>query len=575
MNSGIVDEKIFLSMMRSLVEDTLKGNSGDFVRRKKMYVTQGAHANADGKNVITAQEAFGDEFEIPYAPSLFAVKPGDSVWVEWVYGFGNACAVNSGAWQASDLPTCVIPTDDGLVIQVDYKPVMVVSTSGVSMDAETLEVSGHIEADVVNTQSGASVTVNGKIQDTLNSMGKYLKGDMTVTVPQGTYVEDVVVEGFCGAGSLIFEIDAQATVKGDWVIRNNKSVKIHGGTREVSGENVTTTMLGVIEDAVVDIDGTGYIEITGCEIHGAERGSGDSGQDYGVRIMNGTYAWMTGDTVDRTQVALYVEHSHLDVYNCFGGLFSDDETTVANLTDGIVISENGGNVNAKGGIPAGPDSSGTGYNANGYPFTCSGNVAPVESGGEAPPPVTEVTTTWTSSGGYYCSSFQTGIESYNSRGTGWKGDGTLNLRMGYNSSDKRYMAGIWVFSDADTIQTTLAGATIKKATVSLTRSGANGADSGNVVKPYYHNLRPADVGTYAGQCDPWSLSGSSGDKYYDCGCPEQYIAFGATGTFELPQSMYAKLQDGSVKGFGIGMNHASPFFQFVPQGCVLTVTYDI
>ena len=128
------------------------------------------------------------------------------------------------------------------------------------------------------------------------------------------------------------------------------------------------------------------------------------------------------------------------------------------------------------------------------------------SGGEAPPEVTEVTTTWTSSGSYYCSSYKTGDDAYQSRGTGWKGDGTYNARMGYYTADKRYNAGLWIFNDADTIAQTLAGATIKKATLSLTRSSGVGASSGAVVEPYWHNITAATLQNFTGRCDPWHIS---------------------------------------------------------------------
>ena len=575
LNNNMVDDKILLNMMRGIMGDVLKENSNDFVRRKKMYVTEGAHENEDGRNVITVQEPFGEEFDIPYAPSLYAVAPGDSVWVEWVYGFGNACAVNSGAWQASDLPTCVIPTEDGLIMQVNYQPVMVVSQTGISMDADTVAVSGHIQGDVVNTTEGKNATVNGKIMDVINSLGKCLLGDVNVTVPGGTYIEDVVIEGFHGGGTLRLIFDAEATVSGDWTIRGNKSVKIEGSTEEIGGVNVSSTFIGALEDAVLDIANTDYIDIRGVNIHGVDRAVGDSGQNYGIRISEGTYANLYSCQIDRTQVAVYVEHAHLDIRNCRGGAYSTDETTVANLTEGIVISEDGGNVNARGTIPAGPDSTGTGYDANGYSFVCSGSVAQAVSSAGAPGPVTEVTATWTSSGGYYCSSYKTGqYDGYQSRGTGWKGNGAQNLRMGYNTSDQKYMAGLWIFADADTIATTLAGATITKATVSLTRTGANGSSSGTVVKPYWHGLTSSTIGNYAAQCDPWGISGSSSDTYLSCGSEAQYVDFGETATFELPSAMYAKLQDGSVKGFAIGMNHPTQFFQFLKEGCVLTVTYE-
>lgn len=91
--------------------------------------------------------------------------------------------------------------------------------------------------------------------------------------------------------------------------------------------------------------------------------------------------------------------------------------------------------------------------------------------------------------------------------------------------------------------------------------------------PYYHNLTAANVGDYAGRCDPWNV-GHDADKYISCGVGGQYIALGETGTYELPPEMYEKLQDGSVKGFGVGMNAPRAFFQFPPTGCELTVTYD-
>ena len=571
MDNGIVESKMMLTALKGLAQETLKDGSAEFVRRKKMRVVEGAHENTDGKNVITVQEAFGDAFDIPYAPSLFNVQPGDNVWVEWVYGFGNACAVNSGAWQASDLPTCVIPTADGLVMQVNFRPVMVISANGISMDAETVAVSGHIQGDVVNTSEGGSVTVNGKIQDAVDNLGKYLKGNVTINVPDGTYVEDVRVEGFTGNGELIFAFGDGVTVNGDWLVKGCGCVRFRGTD---DGNGSVTTFVGVMDDAVVDVSGTGMFEIDTVEVHGVERDTGESGQDYGLRVRDGSYAAIKECLIDRAQIGVYVEHAHIDIIDCTGGAFSTDETTVANLTEGVVIGEDGGYVNAKGTIPAGPVSTGTGYDANGWPFTCSGTVSPVVSGGSAPPQVTEVTATWTSSGGYYCSSYRTGADAWQSRGTGWKGDGTANLRMGYNTSDQKQMAGVWVFSDYATIASTLNGKTITKATLSLTRSGANGATSGTVVKPYYTNLTPANIGNYAAQCNPWRIGTSLGDNYTDCQCAEQYIAFGQTGTFELPQAVWEKLQDGSAVGFGIGMNAETPFFQFVPGGCVLTVTYE-
>lgn len=116
-----------------------------------------------------------------------------------------------------------------------------------------------------------------------------------------------------------------------------------------------------MEDGVIDVSATDYLKISTVEIHGVERGSGDSGQSYGVYVRDGSYVYMADDVIDRVQTGVYVEHAHLDIRDCTGGYNSTDETTVANLTNGIIISEDGGYVNAKGTIPAGPDVEGTGY----------------------------------------------------------------------------------------------------------------------------------------------------------------------------------------------------------------------
>ena len=570
MDNGIVDDKMILNLVRGLIEDTLKDNSNDFVRRKKMYVTECAHETEDGKKVITVQEAFGDAFEIPYVPSLLFVQPGDSVWVEWVYGFGNACAVNSGAWQASDLPTCVIPTEDGLIIQVDYKPVMVISTSGVSMDVDTLEVSGHIAADVVNTTEPRGITVNGKIQDAIDGLGKYLKGNVLVIVPNGTYVEDVRIEGFYGTGGIYMTFLPGAVVKGDWVVRGCGRVLMQGMS---DGNGGGSTFVGVIDDAVLDVNETVYFEISGVQIHGVERAAGDDGQDYGIRVADGSYALIKNCLIDRTQVALYVKQAHMDIVNCTGGLFSLDETTVANMTDGAMISYEGGYANARGTIPAGPDSTLSGYTDNGFLFTCAGTVTPTESTGSTPPPsVDEETTTWTATSGYFCESEFGGPNAWQGYASGWQGNGAYNLRMGMDY--KKMTAGIWTFADASTIATTLNNKTITKATVSITRTGAGGAGSGAVVKPYYHAMANSDIATYSTRCDPWGYNVSSGDRYTDCGCTAQYIDYGMTATFELPSGLYPLLKNGSIKGFAVGMNHPTQFFQFGPTACVLTVTYE-
>lgn len=197
-----------LNVLENIVTDVLKDYSGDFVRRKKMYVTRGVHTDENGNSVISVQEAFGEPFEVPFVPDLYNAQVGDSVWVEWAYGLGNACAVNSGSWKKT-----FISADE----------------NGVSLVLDELQAT-HIGGDVINTQGAKNVTVNGKIQDAIDGLGKHLTGDVNITVPEGTYVEDVNISGFEGPGTLTMTFDKQSIVKGDWVIAGNRRVIISGDT---------------------------------------------------------------------------------------------------------------------------------------------------------------------------------------------------------------------------------------------------------------------------------------------------------------------------------------------------------
>ena len=208
MNNTIVDNKMVLDTLENIVTNILKDYSGDFVRRKKMFVTRGVHTDENGNSVISVQEAFGEPFDVPFVPDLYNVQPDDSVWVEWAYGMGNACAVNSGSWKKT-----FISADE----------------NGVSLILDALQAT-HIGGDVINTQGAKTVTVNGKIQDAIDGLGKHLTGDVGIIVPGGTYVEDVVISGFEGSGSLVLSFDKVAVVKGDWVIAGNRRLTVEGNT---------------------------------------------------------------------------------------------------------------------------------------------------------------------------------------------------------------------------------------------------------------------------------------------------------------------------------------------------------
>lgn len=565
------DTQDILNGLNSLTGQKVGEDTGDCVRRKKVTVTQGSHLDENGKKVISVEEPFGQPFEVPYAPSLVNVQPGESVWIEWVYGFSNACAVNSGAWQASDLPNCVIPTEDGLEMQVDHRTV-------ISINKDGMNVNGIIHGNVVNTESIHEVTVNGNIQGTIDNLGKYLIHDVNVIVPSGTYVENVDISGFHGPGKLTLTLASGVYINGDWTIRGNENVTI---CADIPENGSAPELVGVANEAAIDVRNTAYFDCSDIELHGCTRSETER-QNYGVLVADGSCAYLNGMVIDRFDDAVYVQNAHADIDTCGGGVASSDYSSIANLDKGVVISPRGGSVNAKGSIPMGPQSGVKGYTTNGYPFFVYGHgnasdsdaspaISSAGSGEITPSGGNYETVTWNANGGYYAYTIEPGT--YNSFCSGWKGGGVQELRMGYDYGRTLYMAGIWTLQNPGTIRSTLADKTIISATVTITRTATNGSTTGarNIVL-YYHNL-PSVIG-YTDQCDPFKNSNNSSDKYVDCGCPSQYIGLNETGTFELPSSLYTKLKDGTIKGFGVGMNHPNNSFFFNPYGCVLKVTYQ-
>lgn len=565
------DTQDILNGLNSLTGQKVGEDTGDCVRRKKVTVTEGSHLDENGKKVISVEEPFGQPFEVPYAPSLVNVRPGESVWIEWVYGFSNACAVNSGAWQASDLPNCVIPTEEGLDIQVNYETVISVNESG-------MDVNGIIHGNVVNTESAAAVTVNGNIQGSINNLGKYLMQDVSVTVPAGTYVEDVDIHGFHGPGKLTLILESGVYINGDWTVYGNDNVTI---SADIPENGTAPELVGMANEAAVDVRSTKYFEFSDTVLHGCTR-TETFGQNYGVLAADGSRVYLHGMTIDRFDDAVYVQNAHADIENCCGGTASASYSSIANLDKGVAISPHGGSVNAKGSIPMGPELGGKGYRTNGYPFFVYGHgcasdndvsaaILSAGSGEITPSDENYVTVTWNARGGYY--TYTKSHNTYNSFCVGWIGSGDQNPRMGYDTSNTVYMAGIWTMVNPGTIKNTLTGKNIVSATVTIARTATTGSQTGtqNIVL-YYHNL-PSVIG-YEDECDPFSTSSRRDEKYVDCGCPAQYIPLNGTGTFELPSSLYSKLKDGSIKGFGIGMNHPSNVYQFTPYGCVLKVTYE-
>lgn len=144
----------------------------------------------------------------------------------------------------------------------------------------------------------------------------------------------------------------------------------------------------------------------------------------------------------------------------------------------------------------------------------------------------------------------------------------VESRHSTTSSGFDYRAGWWVLDTGTAIKTALSGKTISKATVTIRRNDTN--SDARVCHLCYHSMVDTKMNGYDG-----SASGIGSITGY--GIMTQigtYTLAASTETvITLPSSVYAKLKDGTIRGFGL-VDNGTDYRQIMcDNSCTLTVTY--
>lgn len=144
----------------------------------------------------------------------------------------------------------------------------------------------------------------------------------------------------------------------------------------------------------------------------------------------------------------------------------------------------------------------------------------------------------------------------------------VESRHSTTSSGFDYRAGWWVLDTGTAIKTALSGKTISKATVTIRRNDTN--SDARVCHLCYHSMADTKMNGYDG-----SASGIGSITGY--GIMTQigtYTLAASTETvITLPSSVYAKLKDGTIRGFGL-VDNGTDYRQIMcDNSCTLTVTY--
>lgn len=294
------------------------------------------------------------------------------------------------------------------------------------------------------------------------------------------------------------------------------------------------------------------IYTSACSVNGSNYSFNDvtfASVGRGLTIVNGGCACVidcriagVGSYEKPQEYAIVVVGGFLSSYNTYG------------VAAGGVYALNGSFV-ALGGVSPGPFHSIVGANIVGN-YTIDGTVAekPTVSQTATFTPSTWCTWECISRSLWKRLSVDVVVQSRS-----WSG---LNNKTQYpNGFCKR--AGWWVLDTGTAIKDTLSGKTISRATITIRRDACSETYK---VELAYHSVANCDLNGYSVSADYNIANQLISIGLYD-------VKGDSDTVIDLPSSLYSKLQDGTIKGFGL-LNNGTYFKDVYCDGtCTLNVTY--
>jgi hypothetical protein len=127
-------------------------------------------------------------------------------------------------------PTVEFETDQLKVVSPNAERVMLdLTEDGLFVDADVMACP-NISGNVLNTFADSSIEFEGTIQGTIDNLPKYLTQETTITVPAGTYNEDIEIIGVIGQKLYIF-FEPGVVINGKILISGCSTVHLHAETR--------------------------------------------------------------------------------------------------------------------------------------------------------------------------------------------------------------------------------------------------------------------------------------------------------------------------------------------------------
>ena len=180
--------------------------------------------------------------------------------------------------------------------------------------------------NVVMSHPVATAEWKGGIQKSLDALPKYLTQDTTLTVPAGTYVEDVAIKGFVGAG-LTLQLSSGVNINGRVSISDCSRIGVEASTL---GDAAIYPRSGGAY--TIDINSCQYVLLDKLYISGYRgRASTSDGTDRGVQVFRSNVRMQNCCIEYTDNYAYYQELGTFFIHTVIGGSEGSDATTNANL----------------------------------------------------------------------------------------------------------------------------------------------------------------------------------------------------------------------------------------------------
>lgn len=236
--------------------------------------------------------------------------------------------------------------------------------------------------NLVQQNETATIPWQGSIQESLNAFPKYLAQDATLTIPAGTYTENVEINGFIG--SLTVQTGGAVTIIGGISVRNCTRVSVLGLSTDnlivyPSAAQPSTVQISYCQSVLMQyVDACGY----------RGRTTASDGSAAAIRVRGST-ATLENVIAEFAQDGVVCQEAAV-VYitGCSGGQSGTTPTGNANIRYGVRAAS-GSHVTVEGTIPMGGTAAQYEDNA-----TITGTATPTAGGMNYTPP-TEWTSTFT------------------------------------------------------------------------------------------------------------------------------------------------------------------------------------